>query len=57
MRKKINPDRAVWIEIEELAEIGPIVHESHGEENWYFRALTPYRSTYPAGQKFFVKIG
>ena len=66
MKRKQNLDRAVSIQIEQLTEIGPVVHQSHGQENWYFRTVRDCElkprswttgSTYKAGQLLFVKIG
>lgn len=43
------------LEISDLSQIGPIVHNDMGEENWYFTAERQYRR-YPLGAIFFIKL-
>ena len=66
MKRKQNLDRPESIEIEQLVEVGPVVHDWQGEENWYFRTVRDCElkprswttgETYKAGQLLFVKIG
>ena len=55
MDKKTAKNPVVWIDIEDLADIGPVRHVEYGEENWYLTAVNAYKK-HPAGQKYFIKI-